>query len=56
MLGINIESEDFDSIGGFVIGILGHLPDEGEKIDYNGIEFIIEAVDKNRVEKLRILT
>ncbi len=56
MLGINIESEDFDSIGGFVIGILGHLPDEGEKIVYEGIEFIIEIVDKNRIEKLRILT
>ncbi|MPW27277.1 DUF21 domain-containing protein [Alkalibaculum sp. M08DMB] len=56
MLGINIESEDFDSIGGFVIGLFGYLPNGGEKIEFDGIKFIIEVVDKNRIEKLRILT
>ena len=56
MIGINIESEDFDSIGGFVIGILGRLPNNGEFIEYNNIKFIVEKVDKNRIEKLRILT
>lgn len=56
MIGINIESEDFDSIGGFVIGIFGRLPNNGEFIEYNNIKFIVERVDKNRIDKLRILT
>jgi len=56
IIGTSIESEDFDSIGGFVMGIIGRLPEAGETIEYNNIKFIAEAVEKNRIEKLRILT
>jgi len=56
MLGVNIESEDFDSIGGFVIGLFGRLPEIGEQIDYNNMKFIVESVQKYRIEKLRIIT
>jgi CBS domain containing-hemolysin-like protein len=30
MLGVNIESEDFDSTGGYVKGLLDRLPEEGD--------------------------
>ncbi len=56
LIGTNIESEDFDSIGGFVIGIVGRFPDEEEIIEYDNIQFIIEKIEKNRIEKMRILT
>jgi putative hemolysin len=56
ILGINIESADFDSIGGFVIGLLGQLPEVGETIEHNNITFIIENVNRNRIKKLRIIT
>lgn len=56
MIGINLESEDFDSIGGFVIGLIGRLPEIGETVEYDTIQFIIEAIDKNRIEKIRIIT
>lgn len=56
MIGTSIESEDFDSIGGFVMGVLGRLPEAGESIEYENIKFIAEVVNKNRIEKLRILT
>ncbi len=56
ILNINIESEDFDSIGGFVIGRLGRFPEKGETVEYTNIKFIVESTDKNRIEKLRILT
>lgn len=56
MIGIHIETEDFDSIGGFVIGELGRLPEVGETMEHNHIKFIIESIDKNRIDKLRILT
>ncbi len=56
MIGTNIESEDFDSIGGFIIGILDRFPDEDEVIEYNNIKFVVEKIEKNRIEKMRILT
>lgn len=56
MIGTRFESEDFDSIGGYVIGVLGRFPDAGEKIETDDLKITIEQVDKNRIEKLRIFT
>lgn len=56
MIGINIESEDFDTIGGFIVGEFGYIPEVDETIEYDGIKFIVEEVDRNRIEKLRIHT
>lgn len=56
LLGINLESEDFESVGGFIIGEIGRLPKTGEIIQYNNIKFIMEKVDKNRIKKIRIFT
>jgi len=56
MIGLNIESEDFDTIGGFVTGIHGRLPKTGETIIYNDTKFIIQNTSKNRIVKLKITT
>ncbi|WP_319469594.1 hemolysin family protein [uncultured Trichococcus sp.] len=39
MLGVKIESEDFDTIGGFVTGLFGRLPEAGEQIEFNNSTF-----------------
>lgn len=52
----HMESEDVDSIGGYVIELLGRFPGEGEVVETDGLRIIVEAVDKNRIEKLRIYT
>lgn len=56
MIGLHLESEDFDTIGGYVIGILGSFPDGGEEVETDDIKIVVEEVDKNRIEKLRIYT
>ncbi len=56
MLETDIESEDYESIGGFVVGVLGHIPKPGEEVSTEGLKFIIEEVEKNRIVKLRIYT
>ncbi len=56
MIGTNLESENFDSIGGFIIGELGRLPEESERIEYHNIKLIVENMDKNRIRNVRILT
>lgn len=53
-LGLAMESEDYDSIGGLVIGILDHLPDEGESVDYENLHLVVEHVEKNRIDKVRL--
>ncbi|MBU3099611.1 MULTISPECIES: HlyC/CorC family transporter [Clostridium] len=56
MIGLNIESDDFDSIGGFVTGLLGRLPNTGETINYNDTKFIVQDISKNRIVKLKVIT
>lgn len=53
-LGLELESEDYDSIGGLVIGLLDHLPDEGEEVTHKGVRLVVETVDKNRIDRIRM--
>jgi len=54
-LGIHLTSEDYESIGGYFIGILDRLPKEGEQIATDdGIRLTVTAVSKNRIDQLRI--
>ncbi|WP_032123240.1 HlyC/CorC family transporter [Clostridium amazonitimonense] len=56
LIGTSIESEEFDSVGGFIIGQLGRFPDMGDNVQYENIKFVIEDIDKNRIKKVRIFT
>ena len=56
ILGTNFKSENFDSIGGFFIETFGKFPDKDDSIKSNNVKFIVEKIEKNRIEKLRILT
>ncbi|HHU74337.1 MAG TPA: hemolysin, partial [Clostridiales bacterium] len=54
-LGLNIQSDDYDSIAGHIIYLLDHLPEEGESVTENDIVYTVTAVDKNRIDKIHIL-
>lgn len=56
MIGKNFESEHFDTIGGLMIELAGKFPQDGDIIEYEDIKFIVEQVDKNRIERIRIIT
>ncbi len=56
LIGVTMESEEFDSVGGLVIGELGRFPEQAEEVKLNNIRFVVEEVDKNRIKKVRIYT
>jgi len=56
LIGVSMESEEFDSVGGLLIGELGRLPEYKEEVTLNNIRFIVEEIDKNRIKKIRIYT
>ena len=53
--GTSFVSDDYDSIGGFVMGLFDKIPDAGEAVSSEGVEFVIEEINKNRIEKLRVV-
>lgn len=55
LIGINIDSEEFDSVGGLMIEDLGRMPEEQEEVIVNNIRFIAEEIEKNRIKKVRMI-
>lgn len=54
-LGTSLASEDYDSIGGLIIGLLDDLPEQGEEVTTtSGIRLIAEEVNQNRIEKVHL--
>lgn len=52
-LDLNLQSEDYDSLGGFIIEHLDRLPETGDFIvTEDGIRLIVESLDKNRIESV----
>ncbi|KXL52656.1 magnesium and cobalt efflux protein CorC [Anaerotignum neopropionicum] len=54
MVGNRLESDEVDTIAGYVLMILGNFPEGGEILETDGLKFVVEEMDKNRISKLRI--
>ncbi len=53
-LGLELKSEDYDSLGGLMIELLDALPEGGECIERDGITYVVEKMNRNRVDKVRV--
>ncbi len=52
---IDVPEGDFDSVGGLVYHLLGHIPRPGEKCRHGGVEFRVEQVENRRIAKVRVV-
>jgi putative hemolysin len=48
------ESEDYDSVGGYVMATLGQVPDAGATFDSGSVHWTVERVNGRRVVKVRL--
>lgn len=54
-LSLDFRSEDYDTIGGYLVGLLDHLPEKNEIIiTDDNVLLRVEQMDKNRIEKIYI--
>ena len=54
LIGVDVDSEEFDSIGGLMIGELGRMPEENEEVLIHNLKLVAEEIEKNRVKKVRM--
>lgn len=52
---LKLQSEDYETIGGYVIENLGFIPLGKEELLRENYRIIVEEVEKNRVEKIRLI-
>ena len=54
-LDLELTSEDYDSLGGFIIEHLDRLPEVGDSITTEeGIRLVVDTLDKNRIENVHV--
>ena len=53
-LELPVDTDAYNSVGGFVFGELGRLPKRGDMVQFNGYSLRVESVRENRVEAVRI--
>ncbi len=52
--GVELPEGEFESVGGFIIDLAGRVPETGERFDYDGLEFLVQAADERKVDRLRV--
>jgi putative hemolysin len=54
-LGIELPRDDVNTIGGLVFALLGQEPVRGDRVRSEGIDFVVEAMDGQRVSSVRAI-
>jgi putative hemolysin len=54
LIGAAFADGDFDTVGGLVLNLLGHVPSEGEAVDHDGHRLHAERVQGRRIGRVRI--
>ena len=52
--GITLSEGEFESVGGFIIHLLGRIPKVGERIHYGDLEMTIKSADQRKIHKILI--
>lgn len=55
MLGLGLPTGDYETIAGFLLSRLGHIPEVGEHYRHDGWHLVVSARRGNRIEKLRVI-
>jgi CBS domain containing-hemolysin-like protein len=54
-LGLELpEDEDYDTLGGFVFSTLGHIPQVGERFDFQDVAFTVTEAERTKVKRVRV--
>jgi CBS domain containing-hemolysin-like protein len=54
LLEVELPQEDWDSVGGLMMGILGRVPAQGERVEVKGLRFTAEQVKGRRIAKVLV--
>ncbi len=51
---LKLPVEDYHTVAGFVFGLLGHIPGEGDEVVYDGLRLRVVEVEGSRIERLEV--
>lgn len=51
---VEVEREKFDTVGGYVVEMLGRVPARGERFEFDGLKLLVVDADPRAVRQLRV--
>jgi putative hemolysin len=54
LLEVDLPQEDWDSVGGLMMGILGRVPAQGERVEVKGLRFTAEQMKGRRIARVLV--
>jgi magnesium and cobalt exporter, CNNM family len=54
LLDVELPDEEWDTVAGLMMGLMGSIPEEGEQVTFQNLTFTAERVDGRRISKVRI--
>jgi len=54
-IGLDLRDEEHESVGGFILSVIGHLPAKGESVVHHGTTFVVDEVSDRRILKVRVI-
>ena len=55
LLGIDLPSGTWDTVGGLVLDLAGHVPRPGERVNVDGCEIVVEKMEGRRIDRVTII-
>lgn len=49
------ESEEYETIGGFVFDLFGRQPNEGEMISWSNLDFVVQTLEGGRIDRIQVI-
>ena len=54
-LGLTLDEREYDTLGGYLFGRLGRLPQVGDDVEVDGCHLQVAAMDGRRVDRIRVI-
>ncbi len=55
-LGIDLEHEEVDTVGGLILSLLNRPPRLGDIAEYKGLKFLVTSIDGHSIEKAKVMS
>jgi putative hemolysin len=51
---VDLPVDDYNTVGGFIFGELGHVANEGETVEHDGMRFTVLETEGNRIDRVEV--
>ncbi|MFC1870910.1 HlyC/CorC family transporter [Chloroflexota bacterium] len=53
-MGLNLPEGDYETVAGFILDLLGHIPESGQKLKYKDLKIVITEMRGVKIENIRV--